>query len=58
MIIILILTAALVIGLAMTIGLITIEVTTNEAYCKKKEELYSSFFFIFSSIKNFTIMFR
>lgn len=34
MIIILILTAALVIGLAMIIGLITIEVTTNEAYCK------------------------
>lgn len=34
MIIILILTVALVIGLAMTIGLITIEVTTNEAYCK------------------------
>lgn len=34
MTIILILTVALVIGLAMTIRLITIEVTTNEAYCK------------------------
>ena len=34
MAIILILTVALVIGLAMTIGLITIEVSTNVAYCK------------------------
>lgn len=34
MTIILILTVALVIGLAMTIELITIEVTTNEAYRK------------------------
>lgn len=34
MTIILILTVALVIGLAMSIGLFTIVVTFNEAYCK------------------------